>query len=194
MHRTTKPLLGLGAGLLLATPCAAQTPPSAAPSAQLRNGVLELSLEGRVWSQAIPFPALLRSPGAARRLQQSVVTAQEHMTPEGPTRSAKATRNARTWLQWGQGKTPLHIENWPYGLVEQNPNGVGATYQWVNADLSKKYQATPQRAVALRSGGALWCAWFSVEGQQASTPHTADGPTPTVQWMLWRKPDGAACR
>lgn len=196
MPRFTRPGLTLAAGWLLATLCTAQTTAPTPPSTAVwRDGTLEVStVEGAPWSQAIPFESLARSPGMASRFRQSTVTAQETMHPEGPTRSAKAVFRSRIWLQWGQGKTPLSTEVWPYRLIEHSASNGGVGYLWVNADLSKQLKATPQRTQSLRSGSATWCTWFTVVGERVSNPHIADGPTPTVHWMLWRKPTGTACR
>ncbi|MGQ0709106.1 MAG: hypothetical protein ACT4NV_05090 [Rhodoferax sp.] len=157
--------------------------------------MLEVQAEdGSPWSLAIPFTQLARNPGLAARFRQSTVSARETMHPEGPIRSAKAEFQSRTWLQWGQGKTPLSVEAWPYRLIEQSSPDGTPSYQWVTADLGKRLPATPQQIKAVRSGGATWCTWFAVLGQRMSSPHIADGPTPSIHWMIWRKTTGTSCR
>lgn len=166
------------------------------PAATWRDGVLEVQAEGGTpWTLAIPFAQLAHDPKLAARFRQSTVTAQEFMHPEGPVRSAKAVFHARAWLQWGQGRTPLHMGDWPYHLIEQaSANGAPPSYQWVTDDLGKRLEATPLQVQTVRNASTTWCIWFAVLGQRASNPHIADGPAPTVHWMLWRKPTRTTCR
>ena len=179
---------------LLSTLCSAQTI-SASTTATWHDGELEVKTQGGApWILTVPFRQLTRNPGLATQLHQSTVTVQETMHPEGPTRAARAVLHARTWLQWGRGKAPLAIGDWTYHLVEQISSEGTSSYLWVTADLGKKLKATPEQIQTVRNAGTTWCTWFAVRGERISNPHIADGPTPTIDWMLWRKPAGATCR
>ncbi len=202
MPRSTDWRVGLGVLFLSATLGHALAAASAvAPdttTAHWNHGVLEVTVDGAAWSQAIPFQALAHSRTYRQRFARSSVTAQQNMHPDGPQRAAQAQFKGHTWLRWGQGTAPLALDSpgeWPYRLIADAAAGANPPqYLWSNADASQRVVATPNRIQKVRTPHATWCAWFTVTGTQETRPHMADGVTPTLHWMLWRRPGNAACR
>lgn len=194
MRRSVSQWVGLsGAAALLPALGLAQVAPAAAPAAW-HDGAIEVSLSDSTWSQPIAFRLLASTPSMATRFQASTVTVQERMRPDGPVRRAKATFRGITWLQWGTGKVPLFFEDMSYSLIAAPANNSGTQYHWSSANPPRTMAATANRIQAIRTPKATWCTWFTVQGAEPSAPQAADGPTPSIRWMLWRRPAGAACK
>jgi hypothetical protein len=198
MNRGTDLRLGLGVLLLFAgTLGQAQTEVPDTTTAHWRNGALEVvTAEGANWSHPIAFTALGKSPTYRKRFAASTVTVQENRGPEGPSRTAQAQFKGQTWLRWGEGTAPLVLDSaggWPYRLVADTPAGAKPPqYHWINADVSQRLVATPNRVQNIHTPHATWCTWFAVGGTQEARSNLADGRVPTIRWMLWKRPKNAA--
>ena len=182
------------AAVLLPALSLAQVAPAAAPAAW-RDGAIEVPLSNNsTWSQPIAFRLLATSPGMGARFQASDITVQERMRPDGPLHRANASFHGRIWLQWGVGKVPLFFEGMPYRLIAAPAAEKGSGYRWVNTNAARTIAATADRVQTIHASKATWCTWFTVRSTESSDPHIADGPTPTIDWMLWRRPTGAVCK
>jgi hypothetical protein len=193
--------ISLGA-LLLATAVghaqtAAPTGDPGATSARWQDSMLVVTADGASWSQAIPFKALANSRTDRRRFANSTVIAQQRLRPDGPNRMAQAEFKGQTWLRWGEGTAPLVLDSvggWPYRLVVDLATPPGQTlYRWSSADASQQITALPNAIQKVKTPDATWCAWFSVAGSQETRPGVADGNTPRIRWMLWRRPSKVNC-
>jgi hypothetical protein len=159
--------------------------------------MLVVTADGTSWSQAIPFMALANSRTYRRRFANSTVTAHQQMRPDGPNRMAQAEFKGQTWLRWGEGTAPLALDGaaeWPYRLVVDLATTPGQTlYRWSTADTDQQITALPNTVHKVKTTDVTWCAWFSVAGAQETRPGVADGNTPRIRWMLWRRPSKVIC-
>ena len=167
-------------------------------SQQWKGGVLELSVDGALWAQAIPFKALADSPVYRKRFRQSVISAQNSLRPDGPSRMAHAQYKGQTWLRWGEGAAPLALDvagGWPYRLIAHRDQGTGqVAYRWMTADTRHTLTVLPDAIQKVSTPDGVWCAWLTVTGSATSSAGMADGRVPRIRWMLWRPGPKVACR
>jgi hypothetical protein len=146
----------------------------------------------------IPFQSLAQSQSQQLRFGKSRVTFDESFSPQGPSWSARAMWNKRVWLLWGSGKAPLVFDTqgaWPYRLIRiANPHHSTSQLVWVNVTATQKVVAQPDQIQTIKVGLATWCTWVAMSGSyEEAREGLADGEVPTISWMLWRRPNQAAC-
>lgn len=190
---------GLVCALCLCLGVASHAQPSTPSSkAEWQQAKLSVVVNEQPWLFTIPFRALSESESYQKRFSQSTVTADENFRPQGASRVARAVYKDQVWLMWGTGKAPIAFDSqgaWPYRLVRTvDPQSNAAQLVWVDAAVTHKVVAKPDQVQTIKVGKVAWCAWVASAGELEQRPNVADGTTPTVSWMLWRRPAKAACR